>query len=440
MSTSAPQSWFETEKDAVLAQLERILEHPAFKHSQRSVRFLRYVVEQALCDDHEARSLKERTLGAELFGLDPAYDTNQYTVVRNAATDVRKRLAMYYHEPGHESEIQIDLQAGSYMPSFHLLPHLHGDEAPHPLREEAALTDRRPLPEGNEPDLAVKLDVPIALSQPKQARKGYRLLFSLAAVLVLILAVLWIAWAAGVWQRIGQRRTTQANLSAAMSKADMSVLDAFWKPVLDDVAYEPVTIVCVEQLPRQPGLTQDVMPVGDALATADFARLLGLKEIRFRIAVANSISMTDLQASTVLLIGGPDNPWTSYLTEGLRFRFSKKTDSGGKEWVWIGDGRNPSRQDWSLHAASTVSGPALDYAIVARILDPKAGRWRVIAAGLDGDATGIAARFLIFPAYLKGLTGRLPSEWQSKNVEAVLAVPIINGEAGIPQVVAYEVW
>ena len=74
------------EKEAVLAQLERVLEHHTFQSSARSARFLRFVVEYWLEEERHDEQVKERTLGVALFGLDPTYDTTQNTVVRNAAT------------------------------------------------------------------------------------------------------------------------------------------------------------------------------------------------------------------------------------------------------------------------------------------------------------------------------------------------------------------
>ena len=66
--------------------------------------------------------LKERTLGIEVFGRELDYDTNIDHIVRSTAGEIRKRIAQYYHEPGHESEIRIDLPSGSYVPEFHWPP------------------------------------------------------------------------------------------------------------------------------------------------------------------------------------------------------------------------------------------------------------------------------------------------------------------------------
>src|SRR5579885_2196757 len=101
---------------AVLAQLERILATPLFQHSKRYPAFLRYVVEQTLAGN--ADELKERTLGVAVFHRAPDYDTGADPVVRNAASEVRKRLEEYYSEPGHETELRIRLPAGGYVPEF----------------------------------------------------------------------------------------------------------------------------------------------------------------------------------------------------------------------------------------------------------------------------------------------------------------------------------
>src|SRR5690242_3047257 len=127
----------EAGKCAVQDQLERILSHPVFRGSKRSGALLRHVVQYAL--DGHIESLKERTLGIEVFGREPDYDTNLDPVVRTAAGEVRKRIAQYYHVDGHEHELRIDLPAGSYVPEFRFpvteVPE-HELPSPVPDREE----------------------------------------------------------------------------------------------------------------------------------------------------------------------------------------------------------------------------------------------------------------------------------------------------------------
>src|SRR3954470_17435481 len=101
---------------AVHAQLARLLQSPHFRNSKRSQALLRFVVQAALAG--EQHSVKERCIGAAVFGREAAYDTAEDPIVRNAAIEVRKRLAQYYLEPEHAAEVRIELPSGSYMPAF----------------------------------------------------------------------------------------------------------------------------------------------------------------------------------------------------------------------------------------------------------------------------------------------------------------------------------
>src|SRR5689334_21239133 len=107
---------FSGNAEAIGRHLARILESQSFKGSRRSQEFLRYVVEKSLCGDfHE---IKERILGVEIFGRPVNYDTSADAIVRVTANDVRKRLLRYYESEGANSDIRIDLPAGSYLPEF----------------------------------------------------------------------------------------------------------------------------------------------------------------------------------------------------------------------------------------------------------------------------------------------------------------------------------
>ena len=104
--------------DMIRAQLDLLVRDEVFRSSKRSVAFLKYVVEQTL--NGSADQIKERTIGVEVFSRDPSYDTNLDHIVRTAATELRKRLATYYVDEKHRSELRIGLTPGSYIPRFML--------------------------------------------------------------------------------------------------------------------------------------------------------------------------------------------------------------------------------------------------------------------------------------------------------------------------------
>src|ERR1017187_7166590 len=103
--------------EEVRALLERILSSHHFRGSRRCQSLLRHITEQTLAGD--TSGLKERAIGVEVFGREPDYDTSQDPVVRATAAEVRKKLAQYYQESGHESEAHIELLSGSYIVGFH---------------------------------------------------------------------------------------------------------------------------------------------------------------------------------------------------------------------------------------------------------------------------------------------------------------------------------
>src|SRR5580698_5335749 len=111
----------ELSAEKVRAQLELLVRDDIFRSSKRSVAFLTFIVEQTL--NGFADQIKERTIGVEVFGRDPSYDTNLDHIVRTAATELRKRLATYYVDEKHRSELRMGLVPGSYIPRFTLPGH-----------------------------------------------------------------------------------------------------------------------------------------------------------------------------------------------------------------------------------------------------------------------------------------------------------------------------
>src|SRR6185369_8706656 len=98
------------------AQMELLLHSTHFRNSKRYPTLLRYMVEETL--EGRGAHLKERTLGVEVFGRPADYDTASDPVVRVTVAEIRKRIAQYYHESSHSSELRIELNIGSYIPEF----------------------------------------------------------------------------------------------------------------------------------------------------------------------------------------------------------------------------------------------------------------------------------------------------------------------------------
>ena len=108
--------------------LGRVLESQDFRASRRCQEFLRFVVDTTLSGN--GQTLKERTIGVEVFGRAASYDPGNDSTVRVKAGEVRKRLQTYYSGTGAADPIRIHLPAGGYLPEFHRTPHAPGLTAP----------------------------------------------------------------------------------------------------------------------------------------------------------------------------------------------------------------------------------------------------------------------------------------------------------------------
>lgn len=101
----------------VRQHLEDVLASHAFAGSKRTQDFLRLIVGHAL--HSETDLLRERMIGAEMFGRPVGYDTGNDSIVRVRANEVRKKLHQYYSELiGGGPAVKIELPSGSYVPRF----------------------------------------------------------------------------------------------------------------------------------------------------------------------------------------------------------------------------------------------------------------------------------------------------------------------------------
>jgi hypothetical protein len=132
---------------AVEEELVRVCASAHFRTSKRSCEFLQYIVRVTL--DGRMDSLKERSIGIDLFGRDSSYEPSSDATVRVRANEVRKRLSSYYASMPAGSagvEVRIDLPTGSYVPHFQApLPAELSVAAPVLVRQAKPLLDIPPI-------------------------------------------------------------------------------------------------------------------------------------------------------------------------------------------------------------------------------------------------------------------------------------------------------
>lgn len=104
-------------KEAVQAQLDRLLATRYFRTSPRLRRFLCFTVEQSQ-NGYEGR-LKEYCIALEVFGKPESFDPRIDSAVRVAARQLRAKLDAYYLDEGTHDEVLIRFRPGDYVPRFY---------------------------------------------------------------------------------------------------------------------------------------------------------------------------------------------------------------------------------------------------------------------------------------------------------------------------------
>ena len=391
-------------KEAIREQLARIVKSQRFRTSKHCVSLLEYLTEQTL--EGHIEWLKERSLGVEVFGRDSGYDTSQDPVVRFTAGEVRKRLAQYYQEPGHEQELRMDLPSGAYVPEF--LPPVARPATPGP--------------------------------------KSGRLSWVWALALVPVAAALLIGYS---WRRA-------------------TVVDRFWGPVLSDPGAILLSVGEVrvygfreprrsqmgrlaEQpykesrpVPTPPNLVNDLLPlwgqylgIGDSMCLARLAAFFEQRRKVYRIRGGTVTSLADLRDGPAVLIGAFTNEWTLRLTEGLRFTFQYDAEHSIGA---IRDRTRPGEAGWQVPDVWPDPKMWTDYGLVSRVRHPSTGRFIVTAVGVDRCGSIAAGELLTSPDYLGEALRTAPSGWEHKNIQIVFWTPVVDENTGPPKSVALHVW
>lgn len=411
-ATGSPTELSEEERTAILEQLERLLANPHFSHSRRFPSFLRFVVEHTLSGQTDL--LKERTLGIEIFGREADYDTASDPIVRVTAAEIRKRIAQYYQEPGHESELRLSLPSGSYIPHFQP-PSIA--EASHPVALNPISSSVSP----------------VETAPAEQVRQGRR--FGAIFTIGLVVAALLGAGAALLWRDAVHPAST----------------NAFWAPVLNE--NDPVLFCVADQNQysaislrdgADPGRTMTLrdnltaVVIDDIYPMVRIAGLLQSSGKRYSLKGEGATNLMDLRAGPTIFIGAFDNAWTLRLTKSLRYHFANDPDMTEFRIV---DSNAPNQKGWYVDRPSQMAtNNYRDYALIARFTDVTTGKLAIVVAGVARGGTIAGGEFLTDPGNLAQLQRIVQAGGNKKNLEVVLSTQVIGGESGTPKVEATYYW
>jgi hypothetical protein len=428
----------EEEKDQVRRQMERLLETAHFKNSRRYPALFRFIVEETL--EGRGEFLKERLLGVRVFNRPPDYDTADDPIARVTIAEIRKRIAQYYHEEAHETEMRIELMPGHYEPEFFLRK----------ARASPPIVPSEPS-EGVALTLAQYTDTPVDLATQKTSKPRFSLFRSwVSAVVVLCLTL-----ACSLLWRLEQP----------------SALDQLWNPVLGphltitfclpnkDVEGSQIAEAAGILFYTAPTKSKSAGPLAvsadtaspsfydyekngenvsfsDVQAATRISNWIATRGGEQKLRLVKSTTLDDLQEGPTILIGGLDNEWTLRALAHLRYQF-RGTD---QEQYWITDTKNPGSKKWEVDLKTHYPAVKRDFALIARVHDDSIGQVQVIVAGIGMSGTAAAGEFMVDPNRLEELRKRVGSGFRDHDFEAVLGTDVVNGIPGSATILAVAVW
>lgn len=409
---------YEADFQAVRAEVEEIVASKHFRDSSRYPSLLRYVVERTL--QGHTDDLKERSIGAEVFHRLPDYDTMEDPVVRVCASEVRRRLALYYRE-NPDRGLQVELPLGRYTPLFRRVA-----AAPAGRGEDAAQPTAQVLEQPGTQSEYSTAAIHVATATPEKPPifRFWHLAGAIGALALLVATGLY-------WLRVHTAPSPQLEVWVPLLQSQDKVLISVggWYP--EDHQEKPSPTTSILDRIRMPDFR---ISIPSAAAISQIAGLLEAHKKQFRVQESNSDTLEDFHRRPVVLVNAGDNPWTMLLLKPLRFNFV--TDG---LTVYIQDADHPEMKNWRIDNRMPYFQPRSDYAIAARFKSPSTEGPVVVVAGLSSNGTEAAGEFLVSPEALADLE-RQAHNSLDKNFEAVLKVEVLGGKTGKVTVVASQFW
>ncbi len=353
------------------AQVRRILESKAFRTSEIHRNLLNYLAGKSIAGD--ADSLKEYTVGLDVFAKPSSYDPRQESVVRMHMARLRQKLSEYYRTEGIDDPVILDLPKGGFKVTF----------------------DRKPLPPDPEPPPAPAIPLPAP-------RPNYKWELVLGGLLVAAVAV-----ASYFGLRLHQEEQS-ARMTAPT--AWTPELRELWAPLMTQ---DRPLVVCLATEARA-GVKSTPSVTG--LATANGAFLLGQflanRIQNVYVTGSDALTMPELTMGNLVYLGQPADRLADAMPADQQFI----SDPEGVRNL------HPKSGEPALYADSSVQGSKdvmESYALITHVpgLNAKGDILYIsgshafdVTAGVEAFTDATLAKTLV--TALRKANGNLPQYYQ----------------------------
>ena len=423
------------------ALIERIAGSSQFKRSARLRDFLLYVGKQSLKDG--CPEIHEHEIGAKVFGRPLSYDRSQDNIVRVNATELRKRIELYFASEGAHETLILEIPRGGYKPVFH--------------RRSAAASDR-PAPQQAplQPDTSLRHDPAGSLIHSRGGRA--QILWAAASVLLAVACAVLLQ----------QNRAMHKQLTPSEGKP---ALAAFWSGFLrfhqqTDVVLPDDSVSVIEDLIHHPISLADYL-------SRDYMRQIQSSDISAdrkmdmdQIDSHNLVTFGGVRAGQQMLAQIPASPTPPHLTLSRYYTADAMKRNnvilvGGKKanpWVHLFDSQmnfvtdydhehnhafignlHPKDGEQALYIVPRYPDSLVGYGVVAYLPSPSGTGNAIILAGTDSDATSAASEFLTSEEQLERFRNLLHVQ-QFPYFEVLLKTSRLSGTSFNSELVAYRTY
>ena len=368
----------------VRQHLQEVLASAAFRGSHRSAQFLKHIVEQSIAGSLE--SLKERSIGIELFGRAPSYDTGEDAIVRVTASDVRKRLLQHYGTHGTNSEARFVLPLGSYVPE--LRRDFHGPENIVVGPSEPVVTIA-PLPQ--------------PITKPRRALKWVAFGILLVGLNVSVWGLFWRHSLARGTQSVAVLPWSTLFRNAGSIKVVTSDPNI---EKIERLSGEPISLsdYANQQYIPNPGalspeivrfckdfLRGDLAPAVDIGIVAKIAALAQTSSSQIDVQGARDIRLSEVYTDdNFIFLGSPrSNRWAGLFNNQLDFRFDL---NAGQEIIRNVHPRSDEKSVYVPTAGGYATGQS--FATISFLPNPGKNGHVLLLGGANGEGTRAAGELI----------------------------------------------
>jgi len=386
--------------------LERVVNSRELKRALRLRDLLCYIGKQS--QNSPSHNIREQEIGAAVFGRPEDYDTSLDNIVRVNVSELRKRLAHFFHEEGAEETIIIEIPRGGYLPIF----------LPRALVSEDKPSE--PLPSSAPADSTISAAHAVP---PSSQTRLVPLIFVLVVAIAGCGLLLWqnhrLAVEMQPWKADSLVGSFWSDFFASGDEVDIVTADTSFA-LAEDLLKQPISLndyldYKYMSLADQPGLSPDKKfalklvlernngSIGDFQAAKRFMDL-NPHSPALKLASARSYTAESIKTNNVILIGGREsNPWVDLYKDRMNF-FMEYEPSIQRSYVV---NRNPQPGEKPVY--ETLQEKNRSYSVAAFLPNMRDHSYALIISGMDSQATRAAGEFVTSPEGLATIRQKMPT-------------------------------